>query len=67
MADILMVIGTSLQVYPAAGLLYYAPEQIPKYLIDPKAIPAYSVNNLTVIPETAVKGVAPLVEKLLNK
>ncbi|PLW97964.1 MAG: NAD-dependent protein deacylase [Marinilabiliales bacterium] len=67
MADILIVIGTSLQVYPAAGLLYYAPEQIPKYLIDPKAIPAYTVNNLTVIPKTAVKGVVPLVEKLLNE
>eukprot|EP01035_Chromulina_nebulosa_P039476 gene39476-53374_t len=38
-AEILVVIGTSLQVYPAAGLLHYAPAHIPKFLIDPKAVP----------------------------
>lgn len=65
-ADILIVIGTSLQVYPAAGLLYYSPQDIPKYLIDPRATPAYNVKNLTIIPKTAVEGMLPLAEKLLK-
>ena len=38
-ADILLVVGTSLNVYPAAGLLHYAPANIPIYLIDPKDVP----------------------------
>ena len=37
-ADIFLVIGTSLNVYPAAGLLHYAPSGIPIYLIDPKNV-----------------------------
>ncbi|HPE86238.1 MAG: NAD-dependent deacylase [Bacteroidales bacterium] len=65
-ADVLMVIGTSLQVYPAAGLLYYAPVQIPKYLIDPKATPAHKVSHLTIIPKTAVEGVPALVDQFLQ-
>jgi NAD-dependent deacetylase len=59
-ADIFLVIGTSLKVYPAAGLLGYAPSQIPKYLIDPNAEPERSIMNLTVIREKAVKGVVEL-------
>ncbi len=66
-ADIIMVIGTSLQVYPAAGLLYYANSETKKYLIDPKATPAYNVENLTIIQETAVNGVVPLVKELISK
>lgn len=66
-ADILMVIGTSLQVYPAAGLLFYAKPEVPKYLIDPTASPAYAIENLSVISETAVNGVTKLVKELLNK
>jgi len=67
MADILIVIGTSLQVYPAAGLLYYANSETKKYLIDPNATPAYNVENLTIIKETAVNGVIPLVKELISK
>lgn len=63
-ADILAVIGTSLQVYPAAGLLHYAPAHIPKYLIDPQGQPMYGIENLTVINKTATEGVAEL-KKLL--
>lgn len=59
-ADILVIIGTSLQVYPAAGLLHYAPAEIPKYLIDPMGEPVYGVENLTVINKTATQGVAEL-------
>ena len=65
-ADILLIIGTSMQVYPAAGLLHYAPEGISFYFIDPK--PAVSPNkNLTVIAEKATLGVPRLVSELLKK
>jgi len=63
-ADLFMVIGTSLQVYPAAGLLQYATSTIPKYLIDPAAEPGGYVMNLTVIREKATKGVPELVKRL---
>lgn len=65
-ADILVVIGTSLQVYPAAGLLHYAPAHIPKYLIDPKGEPVSGVKNLTVLNKTATEGVAALKKILLE-
>ncbi len=63
-ADILVVIGTSLQVYPAAGLLHHAFRNIPKFLIDPNAEPDRSVQNLTVIREKATVGVPQLVNQL---
>lgn len=65
-ADIIMVIGTSLNVYPAAGLLHYAPPHIPKYLIDPNAAHMASASNLSIIKEKAGTGVPELVEKLLQ-
>jgi NAD-dependent deacetylase len=62
-ADILVIIGTSLNVYPAAGLVNYAKDIIPKYLIDPK--PVYtSVANLTHIMKGASEGMKELREKL---
>ena len=61
-ADIFLVIGTSLQVYPAAGLLQYVPSLVPKYLIDPEAEPKYFVPNLKIIKEKASAGL----QKLLN-
>lgn len=55
-ADILLIIGTSLQVYPAASLMHYVPEKTETYFIDPK--PTISSNiNLTVIEKTATLGV----------
>ena len=64
MADILVIIGTSMQVYPAAGLMHYVPANTPIYFIDPKPTIS-SKNNLTVIPETATLGVRAMM-KLLN-
>ena len=62
-ADIVVVIGTSLVVYPAAGLLYYAKRGIPIYYIDPK--PAeIDMPNLTVIAKKATEGVKELIGKL---
>ncbi len=62
-ADILCVIGTSLNVYPAAGLINYAPKNIPVFLIDPNP-PAHLPRKVRVIPEKASLGVAILLEKL---
>lgn len=41
-ADVFLIIGTSLNVYPAAGLLNYVPRDVPVYLIDPKEVPIAS-------------------------
>jgi len=63
-ADILIIIGTSMQVYPAAGLINYAPEDAPIYFIDPNP----SINNterIKVFSENASTGVKKLVEILL--
>ncbi len=64
-ADILLIIGTSLVVYPAAGLMSYAPENTPVYLIDPN--PTIEENeNLHIIAEKASFGVPQLVDNLLT-
>lgn len=66
-ADILLIIGTSMQVYPAASLINFVPQNIPIYFIDPKpAVDRQAYQNLTVIAEKASVGVATLVEKLLE-
>ena len=62
-ADILVVIGTSLNVYPAAGLVNYARKGNPIYVIDPERPSAY-IRNVTYIQEKAGKGVEILKEKL---
>ncbi|MFZ4522138.1 MAG: SIR2 family NAD-dependent protein deacylase [Bacteroidales bacterium] len=63
-ADIVMVIGTSLMVYPAAGLLKDVPASVPKYLIDPEAEPRYYVPNLTIMKEKATSGILKFIEAL---
>ncbi|MGN0230578.1 MAG: SIR2 family NAD-dependent protein deacylase [Muribaculaceae bacterium] len=65
-ADIFVVIGTSLNVYPAASLLHFVKAGTPIYYIDPH--PAHvEVPNLTVIAKKATEGVAELVEILSGK
>ncbi|MBO5472110.1 MAG: NAD-dependent deacylase [Bacteroidales bacterium] len=54
-ADILLIVGTSLQVYPAAGLYRYAKMDTPIYIIDPKDVPARD-GRITHIKEVATKG-----------
>lgn len=67
-ADILIIIGTSMQVYPAAGLLNFAKHGIPKYFVDPKPnISTSYYENLTIIENTAAKGVPTLVTHLIHK
>lgn len=64
-AEMLIIIGTSMQVYPAAGLLDFAPNGIPIYFIDPK--PNISEKgNLQIIAKKASLGVPQLVKNLLN-
>src|SRR5512138_847513 len=65
-ADIFVVVGTSLVVYPAAGLVNYAPWDIPKYIID-KRIPYTSeLTNITAIEKPATEGVKELTKLLLR-
>ncbi len=65
-ADIFVVIGTSLVVYPAAGLIHFVGREVPKYIIDPNTPDAGgAVQNLTYIPENATVGIEILLEKLM--
>jgi NAD-dependent deacetylase len=64
-ADIFLVVGTSLVVYPAAGLLYYVPPHIPKYVVD-KSLPDMSgFNNVRAIELPATEGMHVLKGRLL--
>jgi NAD-dependent deacetylase len=67
-ADVFVVIGTSLQVYPAAGLMRYTPAHTPLYYIDPNPDVDDILSlwpNMKVIAETATKGVPMFIEKVL--
>lgn len=61
-ADIFIIIGTSLNVYPAAGLLNYAPARIPIYLIDPNEVNVSSSPRLTIIKKGASEGMREVTE-----
>lgn len=64
-ANIVVIIGTSLQVYPAAGLMNYAPSNAPIFYIDPKPASVYGMaNKIEIIPATATLGVPVFIEKL---
>lgn len=66
LADIFILAGTSLQVYPAAGLIDYLPDDVPKYIIDkqPPYIPLH--HNFHVIKKSATEGVVELAKKLIG-
>ena len=66
-ADVLLIIGTSMQVYPAANLVNYIQQNTPIYFIDPKpSITKNSFNNLTIIAEIASTGVPKVVTELID-
>ncbi len=66
-ADIFVVIGTSMQVYPAASLIHYVPSGKPIFFIDPRpTINERAFPNLTILSETATEGVKQL-NDLLEK
>ena len=69
-ADIVIIIGSSMQVYPAAGLVSYAAPYAPVYYIDPKPAINHELSmrpNLTVMEGTASEEVPKLVDKLLSE
>jgi len=63
-ADIFITIGTSLNVYPAASLVHYIPDETPCYLIDPKIPNLHFEDNWTLIQDTAYNGLSQLSEIL---
>ena len=64
-ADIMLIVGTSLQVYPAAGLVQYAKPGIPIYLIDPKPLNLH-LPGVVQITDVATRGMERLLELLKN-
>ncbi len=66
-AEIFIVVGTSLVVYPAAGLVNYTRYEIPKWLVDPNDMPLPRVPHLKFINEKATIGVDYLVNLLLKE
>jgi NAD-dependent SIR2 family protein deacetylase len=64
-ADIFLVAGTSMLVYPAAGLIDYVRPEIPKYVIDPKVPEVRHSPNLHFIPEKASVGMEIVRRKIV--
>ena len=62
-ADFFIVVGTSMNVYPAAGLIHYVPRQAPCYLVDPKAVAVQ--RSIQVVQEKAGTGVKKVVDELM--
>ncbi len=66
-AGIFIIVGTSMAVYPAAGLVHYLPSYTPVYYIDPNAAPIAISNPLTIIREKAGTGLPKLVAQLIQE
>jgi NAD-dependent deacetylase len=66
-ADILVVVGTSLQVYPAASLVQYVPRNCPIYVVDPGASAFSGSLKARFIAEPATTGLATLEEIIFNE
>ncbi|MEO6488648.1 MAG: Sir2 family NAD-dependent protein deacetylase [Ferruginibacter sp.] len=65
-ADIFILVGTSLQVYPAAGLIDYVPDIVPKYIIDKKLPSVNHYRNIIPLEKTATEGISELLKILTN-
>lgn len=66
-AELFILVGTSLAVYPAAGLINYVPRGVTKYIIDPNIPTISQNNNIVEMPFKATVGVPMLVEELMDK
>lgn len=64
-ADVFVIVGTSLNVYPAAGLVGYVRPEVPVYLIDPKPVNTHTARPVEVIAKGAGEGMAELTQRLL--
>lgn len=60
-----IIIGTSLNVYPAAGLINYVPDGVPIYLVDPNEVEVRGVRGVTAIRKGASEGIREIIEKYL--
>jgi NAD-dependent deacetylase len=65
-ADIFLVVGTSMVVYPAAGLINYVGDNVPKYIIDPKIPEVMPMPNLRFIAEKASVGMEKVRKMILD-
>ena len=65
-AEIFLVVGTSMVVYPAAGLIDYVPSEVPKFIVDPKVPEVRQFSNLHFIPEKASVGMEIVKARLMN-
>jgi len=63
-ADFFVVVGTSMNVYPAAGLIHYVPRSTPCFLVDPKAVPVS--RPVTIFQEKAGTGVKKVVDQIME-
>ena len=63
-ADIFVIIGTSMNVYPAAGLINYVPEHVPIFIIDPNEVPVAGHPRIRVIRKKAGEGVLKFTEEI---
>jgi NAD-dependent deacetylase len=67
-ADIFVVIGTSLQVYPAASLLHYVRPNVPIYVIDPNVpVTSFPKNSLHIIQKSATEGIVEFINTIRNE
>ncbi len=67
-ADFLIVVGTSLQVYPAAGLIHYRKQGVPLYFVDPNpSLNEGDLDHLEIIQERAAVGLPILANRLIGK
>ncbi len=67
-ADLVVIVGTSMQVYPAASLISYAQRSVPKFYIDPKPKISYEITqsmNMEILEMTATEGMSKLHERLI--
>lgn len=65
-ADYFILVGTSLQVYPAAGLVDFVPQHVVKYIVDKKIPPVGHYHNIVPVEKSATEGMAAVKELLLH-
>ena len=65
-ADIFLIVGTSMVVYPAAGLIHYVPVESPKFVVDPKIPEVGSIPYVTMVADKASTGMKTVKEKLMQ-
>lgn len=65
-ADVFLVVGTSMVVYPAAGLIHYVPVEVPKFVVDPKIPEVGAIPYLTMVAEKASTGMESIKSTLLQ-